>query len=930
MPAIIGRDSERAAVERLLDEGSSRLTALVLEGEAGIGKTTVWRDAVVLAGERGHATLTCRPAQAETTLAFASLADLLEPIEDRTIAALPGPQRHALEVALLRAGPRAVAAQGRAVAAGIVTLLRDLARSQPVLLGIDDVQWLDPSSSAALAFALRRLGDEHIAVLLSRRSDDSPNTGVLGLELEFPDRLDRVHIGPLNLGALYHLLRSHLGVTYPRPMLQRLGRASGGNPLYAIELARAYEALDRDPAPGEPLPMGRLVDLIGARIAALPAGARHALLAVASMADATDGVVATVVGRGGVSALGRAERAALIERADGRIRFAHPLFASAVLAAASRGERLAMHRQLADVADDPEERARHLGLASDAPDEETAAGLESAAQRAAKRGAPDAGSELLELAIRKTPPSDVLGIARRRVELIELTLRAGATGDAQRHVSTVLGTVPEGPLRARALEQRARISFSSGTGSDGIAACDEALRQPDLDLELRARIHATRAAVGIEEGAEGVERDAHVAFELVNKIASPDPVVHSAAIQAFVGIELWRGRPLQADLVEQGLQLERIAPNPIVSDRMSAALGSIYKYAGDFAAARHWLELTHRAAVEEGDEGSMPYAVSHLPQLELWCGNWPAAEHWAEEHLELAERTGQVSQRRQAIYNLAQVHAHLGRIDEATSEAEQAMAEAAAVGSDWEVWTLSAVLGFAALSAGDHEGAVAHLARSMAIGEKMQDAMPRRQMGDYAEALVAVGQYAQAARVAENYVSRARATGNAVLLPNALRALALAAAAQSRIEDAVAAIDEALEANRTVDTPFDRARTLLAAGQIRRRAGHRRAAREALEEARDTFGRLGAPLWERRAEDELRRLPIRRGAGEALTEAEVRAATLAAEGRSNREIAQALFVSVKTVEANLSRVYAKLGVRSRAALATRMTEPSSEVGAPKL
>lgn len=284
MPATIGRDPERAAVERLLDGDSTRLTGLVLEGEAGIGKTAVWRDAVFLARERGYMTLTCRPAQAETALAFASLADLLEPIDDRTIAALPGPQRHALEVALLRAGSRAVAAQSRAVAAGVVSLLRELARSQPVLLGIDDIQWLDPSSAAALSFALRRLGDERLAVLLSRRSDDSVQPGVLGLETEFPDHVERVRLGPLNLGALYHLLRSHLGVAYPRPMLQRIERASGGNPLYAIELARAYEALERRPGPGEPLPIGRLVDLIGVRVAALSATTRDALLAAASMA----------------------------------------------------------------------------------------------------------------------------------------------------------------------------------------------------------------------------------------------------------------------------------------------------------------------------------------------------------------------------------------------------------------------------------------------------------------------------------------------------------------------------------------------------------------------------------------------------------------------------------------------------------------------
>ena len=927
---MIGRDLERAAVERLLDASSARLAALVLEGEAGIGKTTVWRDAVRLADERGYLTLTCHPAQAETALAFASLADLLQPIDDRAIAALPAPQRHAVEVALLRAGPSGVAAQGRAVAAGVVSLLRELARSQPVLLGIDDVQWLDPQSSAALSFALRRLGDERLAVVLSQRSDGRIGPGLLGLERELPDRLDRVRLGPLNLGALYHLLRSQLGVVYTRPVLRRIERASGGNPLYALELARAYEALDRRPGPGEPLPMGRLVDLIAARIAALPAAARESLLAVASMADATDGVLSALLGDPRLVALGRAERAALIDRAEGHIRFAHPLYASAVVSAASRDERLAMHRRLADVVDDPEERARHLALGSDDPDEEVATALESAAARAAQRGAPDAGGELLELAIRTTLPSDALGAARRRVELVELTLRAGETDEAKRLVAMVLDSVSEGPLRARALEQRARINFTAGTAGEALAASDEALREPDLDIELRARIHATRSIVGIEQDPDAAEGDALIALELIEQLEAPDPVVNVEAIRARIGAELRQGRPLPVDLVEKGLELERIAPNPVVADRLSAAIGAMYKYAGDFAKARHWLELTHRAAIEEGDEGSMPYAVSHLPQLELWSGNWPAAEQWAREHLELAERTGQASQRRQAIYNLAQVLAHLGRVDEATREAEAALADATAAGDDWDIWILSAVLGFAALSVGDREAAVTHLGRSMAIGARMQDSEPRRQIGDYAEALVATGKLAEGARMAEEYVSRATVAGNSMLLPNALRARAIVAAAEQRIDDAVNAGEEALVEHRRVDVPFDRARTLLAAGQIRRRVGQRRAARDALEEARDVFRRLGAPLWERRATDELRRIPIRRRAGDALTEAEARVAAMAAEGRSNREIAQALFVSVKTVEANLSRVYAKLGVRSRAALATRMANPGSGATAPKL
>ena len=927
MPRIVGRDPERAVVELVLDAGLERFAALIVEGDAGIGKTTVWRDATRAAAERGYLVLACRPAEAEAALAFASLADLLEPIGDEVLASLPEPQRHALAVALLRAGPSGVAPQARAVAAGVVSVLRGLARRQPVLVAIDDVQWLDRQTEAALAFAVRRLSDERIAVVLSERG--SRTDAALGLDHEPAERVKRVRLGPLNLGALYHLLRSHLEIVYPRPVLQRIERASGGNPLYALELARAHDALERRPSPGEPLPTGRLTDLIAARIARLPAATRDALLAIASISDATETGLRGAIGEAGLAALGRAERAGLIERAGDRIRFAHPLYATAVVAKASADERRAMHRRLADSVPDPEQRAWHLALGSDEPDEEVAAALEAAAERTASRGAPDAGCELLELAIAKTPAADGAGVARRRLELAELSGRAGATEDAKRHLAAVLDTASEGWLRARALEQRARIAWSAGTTAEAVAACEEALREADLPDELRARIHATRSIVEVGDPDEK-ERHARIALELVERSGAPDPTVHAQTVFACIDAELALGRPLPADLVEQGLELERVAPNPVVADRLSAALGAIYKYAGDFGAARRWLELTHRAAIDEADEGSLPYAVSHLPQLELWSGDWPAAERWAREHLDLAERTGQDGQRLQAVYNLSLVLAHRGRIDEASRLAAAALGEAVAIGADFEARTLAGMLGFAALSIGDREGAVRHLAHSHALHQKMRDLEPRRQMGDYAEALAAAGQAAEAARMAHELERRARAAVNVMLLPNALRARAIAAATQGDFDEARRAVEEALVAHREIDVPFDRARTLLAAGQLRRRSGERRAAREALTEARDIFRRLGAPLWERRAGDELGRIPIRRAAGDRLTEAEARVAALVGEGRTNREIANELFVSPKTVEANLTRVYAKLGVRSRAELTARMAGSGPEEAATKL
>jgi hypothetical protein len=194
---------------------------------------------------------------------------------------------------------------------------------------------------------------------------------------------------------------------------------------------------------------------------------------------------------------------------------------------------------------------------------EVAAALESAAERVAKRGAPVAAAELLELAIRKTPPSDPTGAARRRVELVELTLRAGDTDEAKRKVALVLDAVPQGSLRARALEQRARINVTAGTSSAAVVACDEALRQPDLDVQLQARIHATRSIVGIGDDVDAAERDALVALELLRQVEAPDPVVEVEVIQARIGAMLWQGRPLRSAVVRRH-RLKCGLPSPMV------------------------------------------------------------------------------------------------------------------------------------------------------------------------------------------------------------------------------------------------------------------------------------------------------------------------------------------------------------------------------
>ncbi len=890
----VGRELERRVVERFVVELREGPRALALEGVAGIGKTTVWQSIF----EHAHQfpILSSRPVEAETKLAFASFADLLANVGDEVLVQLPPPQRIALEVALLRGVPGEVGADARTVGTALLSLLRLLA---PVVVAVDDVQWLDRPSATALTFALRRLRDEPVGLLVARRTDAGGGPDPVHLEKSFPTAVERIVIGPLSLGSLHHVIRQHLGKTLTRPVLKRIADASAGNPLFALELARALPADARVPAK-EALPIPEsLAELLRTRLAKLSARTRKTLLQAALLSVPTTELLS-------VSDIEKGEQAGVIGREGDRIRFVHPLFASTLIASVAPSEVRREHRRLAELVADPEERARHLALGAEDTDDEVADALEFAADRAIRRGAPDAAVELIELSARMTVAA--FEGARRRILLGEYLLRAGDADQAELVVARSLPDVAPGPVRAQALELLARILHVTGTSPGAVGRCEEGLAEAGDDVELKARLHATASLLSFHDFGAAKEH-AQAALDLLETVEEPEAGVLGHALHAYATAEFYLNQSIPHDVVERALQLERVAPEPVVSDRISAALGAWLKYAGDFEGARHWLEQTYRAAAEEGDEGSLPYALSHLPQLELWTGNWPASERVALEHLELAERTAQPDQRRQALYNLALVHAHMGRVEEAVAEANELLETAQGTRDPWEEKIALAVLGFVDLSRGRSADAVVWLERQADIAGRL-GLPPSHADVDFAEALVETGDLDRA----DSVLHRMKTTPLPALAAGAGRARALLSAARNDSEAAGRELDEALRQHERVLIPFDRARTLLALGQVRRRGGERRAARKALGEAVAVFESLGAPLWAERARAELERVPGRRTAGEGLTPTEQQVAQLAATGRTNREIAQQLFVTVKTVEANLSRIYRKLGVRSRAEL----------------
>lgn len=244
---VIARDGELAFVEAFLDRPAEGPRALVLEGEAGIGKSTLWLAGVAAARERSFRVLSSRPAETEGTLQNVVLGDLFRDVAPEALANLPAPRRRAFQSALLLQEAPDVAVNPRALGVAIVSLLSLLGEGRPLVLAIDDDQWMDPSSAATLLFAIRRVQQHAIILLLSRSGDDAPATTLE--DAVAPLAVERLVVGPLSMGGVQLLLRRRLDVTFPRPMLVRLHEVSGGNPFYALELARVARQLS---APAEP------------------------------------------------------------------------------------------------------------------------------------------------------------------------------------------------------------------------------------------------------------------------------------------------------------------------------------------------------------------------------------------------------------------------------------------------------------------------------------------------------------------------------------------------------------------------------------------------------------------------------------------------------------------------------------------------------
>ncbi len=916
-PEVVGRNGELEAIDRFLDRLDGGPSAIVFEGPPGIGKTTLWRELSERAASRSLTMLSCRPVEAETKLAFASLADLLEPVAESILSALPSPQRLALEVALMRASPPGIPPSPRAVATAVLSALRALAAATPVLLAIDDQQWLDRATAEALAFALRRIGNDRIGVAAAVRIEDGDPPDPLALARAFSGRAERLRLGPLGLGALHHVIRTHLDHVFARPMLRRIHEASDGNPLFALEIARTVREAAAPLAASEPLPVPQtLASLLVRRFERLPAHTRDLLLVVSALSAPTVDVVRKVADG---TAWARATQARMIDVRGDRVAFTHPLLASAVYGSVGPDKRRALHRRLAALVPAPEERARHLALAAVEPDEDVARALDEAAVLARRRGAPDTAGELAEQAARLTSDADPPARRRRLLQAAEHFIQAGDRPRARTLLDGVLGDAG-GDHRATALRLLARIRGQEESFAAAIACLDEA-RAHAADAEARVAVELDLAYACYNGGdlprAVLVARDALAGAERLGA-----PGLLADALASVVMSQFITGLGIDRAGLERALALEDRSRATELEARPSSVAGMLAVYEGRLHDGETLLREICSWAAERGEESGLPFLLLNLCWLEAWRGRFPEAIAWAEEARVIAEQSGSEASRALALVHRGRVRAISGDVSGARADMHDAQALLDETGYVLGVPWLLASQAMLELSLGDAEAAARTAAPLVALVEAVGigDPFVASFVPDAVEALTRVGEVARARPLLEVFTDRAQALERRWALASAARSRSILTAAHGELDAAVAAAEDAIALGESLDMPVELGRSLLALGQVRRRRGDRRLARAAFERSRDVFRGVGASRWAERAVEELGRIPIRRGAPDELTPTEERVAALAAAGRRNVEVAKTLFMSPKTVEANLARIYRKLGIRTRAELGARMQE----------
>jgi DNA-binding CsgD family transcriptional regulator len=922
---LVGRAAECARLRDLVAAArEDRAGVLLLRGDAGVGKSRLLEHCVQSAA--GFRVLQIGGHESESAIPFAGLSWLLGPLTG-LLPALPPVQAGALAGALQLGsggpggggpgggGPGGGGGDRLAVAAATLTLLAAAAERQPLLVAVDDAQWVDLPSLEAIVFAARRLHAEPIAVVLAARPEPDAPAEASALLAALPE----LPVGGLAPAAAAELLAAReIGLS--ADVLAERVAETGGNPLALLELP----ALAADALPVEPLRIGsRLEESFGQRVAAVPGLTRQAMLLLAAAGAAAGDVLAAALDRHGLSAadLEPAETAGLVRTDCDGVRFRHPLVRSALYQRASPAERRAAHRALAAAfagLDTPWARERygwHLAAATIGPDEQTAAALDAAAAAAAARRSYATAMDLHERAARMSPPGD--GRARRLLAAAHLGMPAGRVDASLPLLDRVHAESADWKLRTEARHLRCRIEMWRGqpaAARDLLLAEADRVEPAEPFWAAIMLAHAALVSVMLGErkvAAEAGRRAVDLLAGLPEAVLMPALVVY--ALTAAV----------EGDVAQARAALERCEPHleawdPLAPDQLLLVAALAWTSLEEPAQALRWLDRAVRAARAASAIGLLPFQLSWLALALCRAGRWTAAYATAHDAVTLAGETRWETELPNSLVALAAIEAGMGQAEQCRAHVAQALALGEQGGAEVIAARAASALALLELGAGRAGEAARQLRQvgAFVTGHGLGDPVLLSWAGDLVEAYVHAGTPELAGPAYETVLAEAERTRRPTELAVAARCRGLLATAEA---DVHAAFAEALQWHARAEQPFQQARSRLWYGELLRRHRRRADARTQLAAALEEFERIGAEPWAARAREELRatgqtiRSP---GAPNttALTPQELRVALVVAEGATNAAAAADLFLSAKTVEYHLSSVYRKLGIRSRAQL----------------
>ena len=917
--ASAGGDFVRAAEWRRVREFAGSVAvregsaALVVQGEAGAGKSTLWRAGVAAAEAVGCRVLRSEPSAAEADLSFTALSDLLTGVLPMAAAGIPGPQREALEVALLLRPAGAEPPTDRAVGMGALAVLRSCLAAGPLLIAVDDAQWLDTASLDALVFALRRVTAGRLSLLLAARADapaDPLTVAAPPLPRGWRDLLaalpvaDEVALAPLDVWQVQQLLPGTVTAAQARLVAIR----SRGNPFWAREIAAN---LDSGEASVPPLARSLTERLAGTLT--LPAAEALAVVAAGGRMPVPEALSVLEYLEDPAAALDAAVLAGVVVETGGRVTPAHPLIGAAALESVPPGRRAQLYQRLAAACSNPERRAHFAALAAGrGPDPAVADALDAAVAAAHARAANAAAGQLAAQAVTFTPGTDAAALVRRRIRAGELLFLAGevegslqhlkvldvdrlATDDLERALPMLLdmADLVHGPAAAAAIITR--IAESVG---------------PDSHRRALVLALASDPGYGVRGGRRALATEAIRCAEAAGAAANPS--LHRALLNLLVAT-VSAGEGLDAELLERAERLEPVLPVSPLHDTADVYRGLWSRFVEDLATSRAALRRCIARAREVGQDFALSTFLCYLAGTEELAGDYAAAATTLEEADQVAAwydwpaNPWLLDPRCELLIAAGSLDEALRLADERLPD-DEGQAAARFVGAR--------VRGKVSMWRGDPAGALPHLERAARWAGQCDWTDPGVRSGlDHllAEAYIHVGRLEEAERISA-WLREVGVRGDRTALTgDAARIDALAAAAAGDLDAAaeharVAVVDHGRSPLRP-----ELARSLLVLGRIERRRRARRESRAALEQALELATHMGHQPLLAQIRQELPRVAAVRS-GTALTDAERRVADQIAGGATNREAAAALFISVRTVETHVASIYRKLGVRRRSEL----------------